>query len=118
MSVSKTTTAMSTPGQAVASTGSRLLVSSSHTSRSAFQSAPALCLVCQQKRHATFIERPRRPYTFTQLMTLSDGSTYLHRTTSPLAVYMSNRDTRNSPMWNPSSQRLMNVVSTAPMMES
>ncbi|KAF2429608.1 hypothetical protein EJ08DRAFT_650269 [Tothia fuscella] len=62
-----------------------------------------------QIRHATLIKRPKRPYTFTQLVTLTDGSTYLHRTTSPLPVYKSTKDARNSPMWNPSSQKLLNI---------
>ncbi|MCJ1440571.1 MAG: hypothetical protein MMC23_001056 [Stictis urceolatum] len=65
--------------------------------------------VHQQVRHATLIKRPRRPYTFTQLVTLSDGSSYLHRTTSPAPVYSSTKDTRNTPLWNPSSQKLMNI---------
>ncbi|KAF2096836.1 hypothetical protein NA57DRAFT_67423 [Rhizodiscina lignyota] len=63
----------------------------------------------QQTRHATLIKRPRRPYTFTQLVTLSDGSAYLQRTTSPAPVYRSTKDTRNTALWNPSSQKLMNV---------
>jgi Ribosomal protein L31p len=42
-------------------------------------------------------------------VTLSDGSTFIHRTTSPLPVYRSNRDTRNSPLWNPSSHKLLAV---------
>jgi hypothetical protein len=62
-----------------------------------------------QVRHATLIKRPKRPYTFTQLVTLTDGSTYLHRTTSPQPVYRSTKDVRNSPLWNPSSQKLLNV---------
>ncbi|KAI9670226.1 MAG: hypothetical protein M1831_006440 [Alyxoria varia] len=62
-----------------------------------------------QTRHATFIPRPHRPYTFTQLLTLSDGSTFLHRTTSPTSVYRSARDTRNTPLWNPSNEGLANV---------
>ncbi|KAK3063359.1 hypothetical protein LTS18_000964 [Coniosporium uncinatum] len=62
-----------------------------------------------QIRHATLLRRPKRPYTFTQLITLSDGSTFLHRTTSPQPVYKSTKDARNSPLWNPSSQKLMNV---------
>ena len=65
--------------------------------------------VCTQCRHATLLRRPQRPYTFTQLVTLSDGSTYTQRTTSPTPVYRSTRDTRNSLMWNPSSSKLMNV---------
>lgn len=63
----------------------------------------------QQTRNATLLKRPRRPYTFTQLVTLSDGSAYLQRTTSPMPVYKSNKDTRNSALWNPSSKSLMNV---------
>ncbi|KAL9587494.1 MAG: hypothetical protein Q9212_000196 [Teloschistes hypoglaucus] len=63
----------------------------------------------QQLRHATLIRRPKRPYTFTQLVTLSDGSTFTHRTTSPVPVYQSTKDTRNTALWNPSSQKLLNV---------
>ena len=63
----------------------------------------------QQQRLASLIRRPKRPYTFTQLVTLSDGSTYTHRTTSPAPVFRSQKDTRNAPLWNPSSQRLQNV---------
>ncbi|KAL8948127.1 MAG: hypothetical protein Q9183_007716, partial [Haloplaca sp. 2 TL-2023] len=63
----------------------------------------------QQLRHATLIRRPKRPYTFTQLVTLSDGSTFTHRTTSPTPVYQSTKDTRNTALWNPSSQKLLNV---------
>lgn len=33
----------------------------------------------------------------------------MHRTTSPAPVYQSNRDTRNTALWNPSSQRLLNI---------
>lgn len=63
----------------------------------------------QQTRTATLLRRPKRPYTFTQLVTLTDGSAYLHRTTSPLAVYRSTKDMRNSPMWNPSSQKFLAI---------
>jgi hypothetical protein len=65
--------------------------------------------ICQQCRHATLLRRPKRPYTFTQLVALSDGSVYTHRTTSPLPLYKPSKDTRNTPLWNPSSQKLMNV---------
>ncbi|KAL5340805.1 hypothetical protein BJX70DRAFT_360462 [Aspergillus crustosus] len=65
--------------------------------------------ICTQCRHATLLRRPKRPYTFTQLITLSDGSTFTHRTSSPLPVYRSTKDTRNSLLWNPSSSRLMNL---------
>ena len=63
----------------------------------------------QQIRHASLLRRPKRPYTFTQLVTLSDGSTYTQRTTSPAAVQKSTKDTRNSPLWNPSSQKLLSI---------
>ncbi|KAF2752226.1 hypothetical protein M011DRAFT_391915, partial [Sporormia fimetaria CBS 119925] len=62
-----------------------------------------------QVRHATLLRRPKRPYTFTQLVTLSDGSTFVHRTTNPMPIYKSTKDTRNTPLWNPSSQKLLNV---------
>ncbi|KAI9932869.1 hypothetical protein ASPWEDRAFT_33850 [Aspergillus wentii DTO 134E9] len=65
--------------------------------------------ICSQCRHATLLRRPKRPYTFTQLITMSDGSTFTHRTTSPVPVYRSTRDTRNSLLWNPSSSKLLNV---------
>ena len=65
--------------------------------------------ICSQCRHATLLRRPKRPYTFTQLVTLSDGSTFTQRTTSPVPVYRSTRDTRNSLLWNPSSSKLLNV---------
>lgn len=42
-------------------------------------------------------------------MTLSDGSTYTQRTTSPQSLYKTTKDTRNSLLWNPSSQKLLNV---------
>ncbi|KAL8804583.1 MAG: hypothetical protein Q9200_005772 [Gallowayella weberi] len=63
----------------------------------------------QQLRHATLLRRPKRPYTFTQLVTLSDGSSFTHRTTSPAPVYKSTKDSRNTALWNPSSQKLLNV---------
>lgn len=65
--------------------------------------------ICQSCRHAHLIRRPKRPYTFTQLVTLSDGSAFTMRTTSPQPVYRSTRDTRNAPLWNPSSKELTNV---------
>jgi hypothetical protein len=43
------------------------------------------------------------------LVTLSDGSAFTIRTTSPQPVYRSTRDTRNAPLWNPSSKELLNV---------
>jgi hypothetical protein len=67
------------------------------------------CLRTQQTRNATFIPRPRRPYTFTQLIQLSDGSTYTARTTSPLPLYRAAKDTRNTLLWQPSEKSLRNV---------
>lgn len=69
-----------------------------------------ICNHCaQQTRNATLLKRPRRPYTFTQLVTLSDGSSYLHRTTSPQPVYRTTKDIRNSLLWNPTNSALRNV---------
>jgi hypothetical protein len=33
----------------------------------------------------------------------------MHRTTSPHPVYKATKDVRNSPLWNPSSRKLLNV---------
>ncbi|KAL2255544.1 hypothetical protein VTK26DRAFT_3157 [Humicola hyalothermophila] len=63
----------------------------------------------QQVRHATFVPRPRRPYQFTQLVQLSDGSTFTMRTTSPQALYKSAKDSRNHMLWQPSEKSLRNV---------
>lgn len=60
-------------------------------------------------RHATFIARPRRPYKFTQMVRLSDGSTYMMRTTSPEPLYRPAKDTRNALLWQPSERSLRNV---------
>lgn len=46
---------------------------------------------------------------FTQLVTLSDGSTYTQRTTSPQPVYKSNKDTRNHFLWQPTLASLRNA---------
>ena len=62
-----------------------------------------------QVRHATLLRRPKRPYTFTQLVTLTDGSSFVQRTTSPMPVYKATKDTRNTPLWNPSLDKLLNV---------
>ncbi|PYH84499.1 putative 50S ribosomal protein L36 [Aspergillus uvarum CBS 121591] len=70
---------------------------------------PSTTFICSQCRHATLLRRPKRPYQFTQLITMSDGSTFTHRTSSPLPIYRSTRDTRNSVMWNPSSSRLASL---------
>ena len=74
-----------------------------------FSVPPKVVQTCHQVRRASLLRRPKRPYTFTQLVALSDGSTYLQRTTSPAPVQKSTKDTRNSPLWNPSSQKLLNV---------
>ncbi|OJD10134.1 hypothetical protein ACJ73_09926 [Blastomyces percursus] len=79
------------------------------TATAALSNPTRTTFICTQCRHATLLRRPKRPYTFTQLITLSDGSTFTHRTTSPIAVYRSTRDTRNAPLWNPSSEKLRNV---------
>ncbi|KAL1836232.1 hypothetical protein VTK73DRAFT_5126 [Phialemonium thermophilum] len=63
----------------------------------------------QQLRHATYVLRPRRPYQFTQLVQLSDGSTFTVRTTSPAPLYRSSKDTRNHLLWQPSEKSLRNV---------
>lgn len=80
------------------------------------QSSRPICRQCakqlqnsQPVRHATLLKRPKRPYQFTQLITLSDGSTFTHRTSSPAPIYKSTKDTKNHAMWNPSSQKLLNV---------
>lgn len=70
---------------------------------------PQSCICQQQVRHATLLKRPHRPYTFTQLITLSDGSTYTARTTSPKPLFKSTKDTRNHPLWQPSLDSLRNV---------
>ncbi|KAK8186490.1 hypothetical protein BC567DRAFT_205709 [Phyllosticta citribraziliensis] len=71
--------------------------------------AQAFKLSQTQKRNATLIRRPKRPYQFTQAVTLSDGSTFMHRTTSPEPLYKSTKDIKNSLLWNPSSQKLANA---------
>ncbi|QKX55589.1 uncharacterized protein TRUGW13939_02683 [Talaromyces rugulosus] len=94
----------------VSSTAPSTLSSSlTRTSINTPTSTSTTTYICNQCRHATLLRRPKRPYTFTQLITLSDGSTYLHRTTSPIPVYRSTRDTRNSLLWNPTSQKLVNL---------
>ncbi|KAJ5086744.1 hypothetical protein NUU61_008051 [Penicillium alfredii] len=86
------------------STTTSMLLSS--TPQTTGPSTAAATFICSQCRHATLLRRPKRPYTFTQLITLSDGSTFTHRTTSPAPVYRTTRDTRNSLQWNPSSNKL------------
>ncbi|OLN89778.1 54S ribosomal protein L36, mitochondrial [Colletotrichum chlorophyti] len=66
-------------------------------------------LTHRQTRAATFVPRPRRPYTFTQLIQLSDGSTYTVRSTSPAPLVRSAKDSRNHALWQPSDKSLKNV---------
>ncbi|RDA85275.1 hypothetical protein CP532_2343, partial [Ophiocordyceps camponoti-leonardi (nom. inval.)] len=63
----------------------------------------------QQTRNATFIPRPRRPYIFTQMVQLTDGSTYTVRTTTPNPLYRPAKDTRNTLTWQPSEKALHNL---------
>ncbi|OHE91786.1 mitochondrial ribosomal protein [Colletotrichum orchidophilum] len=72
-------------------------------------STPLPRIALQQSRAATFIPRPRRPYTFTQLIQLSDGSTYTVRSTSPAPLVRSAKDSRNHALWQPSDKTLKNV---------
>ena len=58
---------------------------------------------------ARLVPRPRRPYTFTQLIQQSDGATFTVRTTSPQPVLKAARDTRNHALWQPSDRSLRNV---------
>ncbi|KAL2162849.1 hypothetical protein VTH06DRAFT_6685 [Thermothelomyces fergusii] len=83
--------------------------SSSSSSSSFPPHAAAGAAARNQVRHATFVPRPRRPYQFTQMVQLSDGSTFTMRTTSPLALYKSAKDSRNHILWQPSEKSLRNV---------
>lgn len=94
--------------------GSRLTASANTLRASAPSASSTLArtsttFICNQCRNASLLRRPKRPYTFTQLIGLSDGSTFLHRTTSPVPVYRSTRDTRNAPEWNPSNPKFSNT---------
>ncbi|KAK8097033.1 hypothetical protein PG999_012977 [Apiospora kogelbergensis] len=62
-----------------------------------------------QTRNARLIKRPKRPYAFTQVIQLSDGSTFTMRTASPHSLVKSTKDTRNHVMWNPSEKSLKNI---------
>ncbi|KAF3910135.1 hypothetical protein AA313_de0207300 [Arthrobotrys entomopaga] len=72
-------------------------------------SLPSFTLTKPQYRTATEIRRPDRRYSFEQIIILSDGSSYKQRTTSPQGVFRSNKDVRNSILWNPTSESLANV---------
>ncbi|KAM7201884.1 hypothetical protein V8F33_003160 [Rhypophila sp. PSN 637] len=86
----------------------QVLLSSTSTIQSS-SSSPRIPLSTTQVRHATFVPRPRRPYTFTQLVQLSDGSTYTVRTTMPHGLLKSTKDSRNHMIWQPSNKSLRNV---------
>ncbi|CAG8538923.1 22580_t:CDS:1 [Cetraspora pellucida] len=45
-----------------------------------------------------------RPELFTQQIILSNGATYTMRTTSPKSIIKLIKDTRNHPLWNPTTQ--------------
>ncbi|CAG8492575.1 11167_t:CDS:1 [Racocetra fulgida] len=45
-----------------------------------------------------------RPELFTQQIILSNGATYTMRTTSPKSLIKLIKDTRNHPLWNPTTQ--------------
>ncbi|KAI0160037.1 hypothetical protein GGR52DRAFT_175681 [Hypoxylon sp. FL1284] len=80
------------------------------TSTSAHVSSPSHTpLSHTPSRAATMIRRPRRPYTFTQMIVQTDGSTYTMRTTSPVGMYRSTKDTLNHLLWQPSNRSLRNV---------
>ncbi|TRX96105.1 hypothetical protein FHL15_002829 [Xylaria flabelliformis] len=79
-----------------------------HTSN-AYQAPSHTPLSHTPSRAATLIKRPKRPYSFTQLVQLSDGSTYTIRTSSPMGMYKSTKDTRNHALWNPNEKSLQNV---------
>ncbi|KAI9849620.1 MAG: hypothetical protein M1837_002745 [Sclerophora amabilis] len=85
------------------------LSSSSSSSSSPPYFATSIRTTLTIRRHASLLRRPLRPYTFTQLLTLSDGSTVIQRTTSPFPIYKSAKDVRNHPLWNPSSHKLANI---------
>ncbi|PNH44472.1 hypothetical protein VD0004_g3216 [Verticillium dahliae] len=74
-----------------------------------FQPTHPAHLAARQSRAATYIHRPRRPYTFTQLVQLSDGSTFTARTTSPAPLHRADKDSRNHILWQPSEKTLHNV---------
>lgn len=81
----------------------------SSVSPSAYNSSTPQTISHIQSRAATFVPRPRRPYTFTQMVQLSDGSTFTLRSTSPTPLVRSAKDTRNHALWQPTDQSLKNV---------
>lgn len=105
----KSATLLSTPKATATHTSMASPVPSIGALRALRQSIQPQIRQTTQVRHATLLKRPKRPYTFTQLITLSDGSSFTLRTTNPQPVYKSAKDIRNAPLWNPSSQKLLNV---------
>ncbi|KAL9946408.1 hypothetical protein D7B24_006982 [Verticillium nonalfalfae] len=86
-----------------------LLHTTTKTTTGSFLPTQPAHLAARQSRAATYIHRPRRPYTFTQLVQLSDGSTFTARTTSPAPLHRADKDSRNHILWQPSEKTLHNV---------
>ncbi|KAM0283280.1 hypothetical protein ACHAQH_002574 [Verticillium albo-atrum] len=86
-----------------------LLQATTKTTTASFLPTQPSHLAARQSRAATYIHRPRRPYTFTQLVQLSDGSTFTTRTTSPAPLHRADKDSRNHILWQPSEKTLHNV---------
>lgn len=100
----------SLPSSSSSSASSTLFsCSATHRPTSTLPTSTFLARTTQQVRHATKVERPKRPFTWTQIIQLSDGSTYTTRTTAPLSVYRSSKDTRNHARWQPHESSLQNV---------
>ncbi|OAA54726.1 50S ribosomal protein [Niveomyces insectorum RCEF 264] len=59
--------------------------------------------------HARLVSRPQRPYHFTQIVQLSDGSTFTVRTTNPHPLHRCTKDSRNHSLWQPSEKSLRNI---------
>lgn len=68
-------------------------------------------LAASQRRQASYIPRPLLPPQFTQLVRQSDGATFTWRTSSPLPLHstVSQRDSRNHPLWQPSDASLKGI---------
>ncbi|KAG8158792.1 hypothetical protein KVR01_011235 [Diaporthe batatas] len=97
------------PRSLPSSTSALLTTTSRPTASRTTTARHAAAAAAQQVRHATEVARPKRPYTFTQIVQLSDGSTYTTRSTSPAPVLRSTKDTRNHLTWQPSEASLKNV---------
>ncbi|RUS32439.1 hypothetical protein BC938DRAFT_475383 [Jimgerdemannia flammicorona] len=58
--------------------------------------------VTRRRDYATKAEqKPMTPELFPQTVVLSNGATYMVRTSSPRAQLRLTKDTRNHPLWNP-----------------